>query len=35
LERIAARLDLNGAFTDGDVEAAIRSGLTGLLHEPA
>jgi hypothetical protein len=35
LERIAARLDLNGAFTDNDVEAAIRSGLVGLIHEPA
>ena len=36
LERIAARLDLNGlAFTDADVDAAIRSGLAGLIHTSA
>jgi hypothetical protein len=35
LERIAARLDLNGAFTDNDVEASIGSGLAGLIYEPA
>ena len=34
LERVAARLDLNGpAFTDSDVEAAIASAMRGLLHD--
>jgi len=35
LERVGTRLRLRNAFTDGDVEAAIRSALAGLAHEPA
>jgi len=34
-ERVGTRLRLRNAFTDGDVEAAIRSALAGLAHEPA
>jgi len=34
LERVAAKLNLHGAFTDRDVEAAIRLALVGLIHEP-
>jgi hypothetical protein len=36
LQRIAARLDLNGpVFTDRDLDQAITSALAGLIHEPA
>jgi hypothetical protein len=34
LERIAARLTLQGAFGDSDVDRAIAVAFTGLIHEP-
>jgi hypothetical protein len=37
LERVAAKLTLLGAFTDGDLDRAIAAALSGLIHarEPA
>jgi hypothetical protein len=37
LERITAKLDLHGAFTDRDLDQAIASAMIGLIHhhEPA
>jgi hypothetical protein len=32
IERVSARLNLIGKFTDGDVEDAVRLALVGLRH---
>jgi hypothetical protein len=35
LERIAARLNLRGHFTDRDFDEAVQSALTGLIQKSA
>jgi hypothetical protein len=34
LQRLAAKLNLLGAFTDRDLDAAISLSLVGLIHHP-
>jgi hypothetical protein len=35
LERVAARLQLHGRFTDADLDDAVRTALSGLIQESA
>ena len=35
LERVVARLQLRGSFTDADLDAAVRAALMGLVQSAA
>ena len=35
LERVVARLQLRGSFTDADLDDAVRAALTGLIQSAA
>ena len=35
LERVVARLQLRGSFTDADLDAAVRAALIGLVQSAA